>query len=289
MLDTAIEKALRDSVGCDTIQMAPYSSASALNETRVYETDNGMYFVKLNDNLDISMYEAEAKGLGALAQTATVRVPKAYYYGQHEGTAFLILEYIPMSPHSKKSQAELGIQIGKLHLTRTPWEFGFDFDNTIGTTPQVNKWTKDWVNFFGTYRLRYQCKLLEKNYGDSEICAKGEKLIKRLPIFFSGIKVSASLLHGDLWYGNTSADKSGDPVVFDPAPYFGHDEAELSIMGMFGGFLPEFYEAYHDLIPRREGFDERQKIYQLYHYLNHYNIFGSGYRPSCLSILQDLL
>lgn len=161
-------------------------------------------------------------------------------------------------------------------------------DNTIGTTPQKNPWTEDWVDFFIHQRLEFQLLLAEKRYGDSEIRKKGERFLEKYPSFFEGLEIVSSLLHGDLWSGNTAADLEGNPVVYDPAVYYGHHEADFGILLMFGGFTSDFHTAYRELIPREPGFEERQLGYQLYHYLNHYNLFGSSYRPSCMSILDRL-
>jgi len=242
----------------------------------------------VNRNHGTAMYEAEAKGLQWITKTATLRAPAPHYYGAVAGYSLLIMEYLPMKEHDAQSQAKLGTLLAQMHLTRTHVEFGFEIDNTIGTTPQLNPWTKDWVTFFVNYRLRFQLKLIQERYDDTELLELSGSFLNIWPTYFKGIHLRPSLLHGDLWSGNTAADEDGNPVVFDPACYFGHHEAELSIMEMFGGFTNEFYSAYHTLIPKEPGFDQRQLGYQLYHYLNHYNLFGSSYRSHCLAIMQQV-
>lgn len=283
-----ITQALHEKLGCKEIHNLTHSPHGVLNQCFTYETDKGKFFVKVNSEYGVSMYAAEAKGLQSIKETETLRVPTPHYYGQGAGHSFLILEYLNMSTHTPVSQRELGMKLAQMHLLRGVGQFGYDIDNTIGTTPQINAWSEAWVAFFIEHRLEYQLNLAEKKYGDSEIRRKGEKFISFFPRFFVGVNVSPSLLHGDLWGGNTAADENGNPVVYDPAVYYGHHEADFGILLMFGGFTSDFHQAYRELIPKEPGFEERQLGYQLYHYLNHYNLFGSSYRPSCLSILEKL-
>jgi len=190
-----------------------------------------------------------------------------------------------------ESEQELGKKIAELHLapcTENDNKFGFYIDNTIGSTKQVNTWNSSWVEFFRENRLKFQLDLIQTEYQDEEIFQLGEKLIEKLPEFFKDCEIKPSLLHGDLWSGNWAVDEKGHPVLFDPATYYGHSEMELSITQMFGGFGESFYTEYHKHIPKQNGFEARQDLYILYHYLNHMNIFGTSYRESCLKILKKL-
>lgn len=155
-------------------------------------------------------------------------------------------------------------------------------DNTIGGTPQPNGWLSDWVEFFRERRLRHQLELA----GDEKLMQLGNKLMDNLECFFEGVIVRPSVLHGDLWSGNI-ASVEGLPSIFDPAVYYGHHEAEFG-MSWCAGLSGSFWKAYHDVIPRAPGFEERKKIYMLYHYLNHYNLFGFGYYGECESLLNQL-
>jgi len=137
--------------------------------------------------------------------------------------------------------------------------------------------------------LKYQLDLIQENYKDKDIAKLGKKLLEKLPVFFEDITIKSSLIHGDLWSGNWGADSEGNPVIFDPAAYFGHSEAELSIMNMFGGFSSSFWNEYYQHIPRTKGFENRHHLYQLYHYLNHMNLFGTGYKSSCWRLLNLLV
>lgn len=110
----------------------------------------------------------------------------------------------------------------------------------------------------------------------------------KIPSLFSDVEIFPALLHGDLWGGNVAEDDSG-PIIFDPASFYGHSEYELAIAGMFGGFTSSFYSAYHSKIPKAPGFEKRLKLYQLFHYMNHWNHFGTGYRGSSLNIMRNLV
>lgn len=141
---------------------------------------------------------------------------------------------------------------------------------------------------FFSKKLEYQINLIQKKSGDREATELWSKLQLKLPDFFAGLDIKPALLHGDLWSGNASGDDSG-PVIFDPATFYGHHEFDLGIAGMFGGFGSSFYSAYHRIIPKAPGYSERHQLYQLFHYLNHWNHFGSGYRGQSLGIMRDLV
>ena len=233
------------------------------------------------------MLEAEFKGLKLMDEINAVRVPRPFLSGKTDTISYLVVEALELKPHNQASQEKLGRQLARLHLAEGPSEFGLDFDNTIGLTPQVNPWTSSWVEFYRKYRLEFQLEKIEEKYGDAELLKKSEKLLDRLPELFEGLEIRPSLLHGDLWGGNTASIPGGDPVVYDPACYWGHHEADLGMTGMFGGFTSAFFDAYHEAIPKQPGFEERNKLYELYHYLNHYLLFGGAYRNRCLSLLDS--
>lgn len=153
---------------------------------------------------------------------------------------------------------------------------------------QVNVWQEDWVTFYARQRIQPQMDMVEKGSGDREALELWSALQLKIPDLFRDLDIVPALLHGDLWGGNVAEDSSG-PIIFDPASFYGHSEYELAIAGMFGGFSRSFYSAYHSAIPKAPGFEARLQLYQLFHYLNHWNHFGSGYRGSSLSIMRNLI
>ena len=161
--------------------------------------------------------------------------------------------------------------------------YGFHTETCCGFLPQGNLWKEDWVDFY-TEKLEEQIRRQQ----DRELKALWSKLRPRVPELFAGIDVFPSLLHGDLWGGNVGQVES-EPVMFDPSSFYGHHEYDLGIATMFGGFTSEFYAAYHKHIPKAPGFDGRNELYQLFHYLNHWNHFGGGYRSQSLSLMNRIL
>ncbi|KAG9441667.1 hypothetical protein H6P81_017521 [Aristolochia fimbriata] len=258
-----------------------------INLASRYDTDAGSFFVKTNRSIGPSMFEGEALGLNAMYETKSIRVPKPYKVGSLPlGGSYIIMEYIQFGP-SRGDQAVLGRKLAEMHKAgKSDKGFGFDVDNTIGSTPQINSWMSDWVEFFAEQRLGYQLKLAKQQYGDSAIYEKGQRLVKSMRLLFEDVPVEPCLLHGDLWSGNISSDTNGQPVILDPACYYGHNEAEFG-MSWCAGFGGAFYNAYFEVMPKQPGFEKRRDLYMLYHYLNHYNLFGSGYRSSAMSIIDD--
>ncbi|XP_052194802.1 protein-ribulosamine 3-kinase, chloroplastic isoform X2 [Diospyros lotus] len=235
-----------------------------INLAHRYDTDAGSFFVKTNRTIGPSMFEGEALGLGAMYETKSIHVPRPF-------------------------KSVLGRKLAEMHKAgKSEKGFGFDVDNTIGSTPQINTWTSDWIEFYAKHRLGYQLKLARDQYGDSTIYERGQRLVKNMGPLFENIVIEPCLLHGDLWSGNISSDKNGEPVILDPACYYGHNEAEFG-MSWCAGFGGSFYNAYFEVMPKQPGFEKRRDLYMLYHYLNHYNLFGSGYRPSVMSIIDDYL
>ncbi|XP_078447940.1 protein kinase superfamily protein [Wolffia australiana] len=254
-----------------------------------YDTDCGSFFVKTNRGIGPSMFEGEALGLNAMYETKTIRVPKPFKVGElPSGGSFIIMEFIEFGP-SRGDQSILGKRLAEMHKAgKSDKGFGFDVNNTIGSTPQINTWSSDWIKFYSEHRLGYQLKLALDQYGDTSIYEKGQRLIESMEPLFEGAVLEPCLLHGDLWSGNISRDNTGEPVILDPACYYGHNEAEFG-MSWCAGFGGSFYSSYFQVMPKQPGFDKRMNLYTLYHYLNHYNLFGSGYRPSAMSIIEDYL
>lgn len=259
-----------------------------INRAVLLEGEDERYFVKLNQSDLITMFEAEAEGLQAIQATQTLRVPAPICWGTQHDTAYLVLEYIEMGRASTNSFTQLGTNLAALHQT-TATQFGWHLDNTIGSTPQINTYTDEWVEFLREYRLGYQLQLAANNQISNSTLAAGEHLLARLDGFFRTYAPVPSLLHGDLWGGNFSAGDDGMPVVFDPAVYFGDREADLAMTELFGGFDRSFYRSYESVWALDEGYTVRKTLYNLYHVLNHFNLFGGGYGAQAQSMIHRLL
>ncbi|NOU23243.1 MAG: fructosamine kinase family protein, partial [Methyloglobulus sp.] len=206
------------------------------------------YFVKLNRAELVTMFAAEAAGLTELAGTDTVRAPSPVVHGNTGEHSFLVLEYIEFGASGKTSDRLLGQQLALLHQQPQPY-FGWHRDNTIGSTPQPNTRKDDWIEFWRSQRLQHQFHLAATKGYKGNLQAVGTQLCEKLASFFDGYHPQPSLLHGDLWGGNAATDKQGNPVIFDPACYYGDREADLAMTELFGGFSPDFYAAYRDTYP----------------------------------------
>ncbi len=248
----------------------------------------GPLFLKLNTRSALDMFKAEAAGLEALAQAQAVCVPQVVAVGAVTDAAYLVLEWIDFGPKSDAAQRSLGEQLASQHRVTRP-SFGWDRDNTIGSTPQINAPTDDWQTFFCDRRLRYQLDLAIRNGLPERVVADARKLLDNAASLFDGYAPEASLLHGDLWGGNWAATNDETPVLFDPAVYFGDREADLAMTRLFGGFERAFYEAYERAWPLVPGWERRVDFYNLYHLLNHFNLFGAGYLACVQSALDKLL
>ncbi|VAI25323.1 unnamed protein product [Triticum turgidum subsp. durum] len=191
-----------------------------INAAQRYDTDAGSFFVKTNRRIGPAMFEGEALGLKAMYDTKSIRVPLPYKVGSlPTGGSFIIMEYIQFG-RSRGDQSALGRKLAEMHkAAKSDKGYGFYVENTIGSTPQINTWTADWIEFYSKHRLGYQLKLISQRFGDSAIYEKGQRLIDNMHPLFDGAVIEPCLLHGDLWSGNISADTNGDPVILDPACY----------------------------------------------------------------------
>jgi len=265
-------------------------SGGSINTAFQISDDNSgsKYFVKRNDVSGLSMFEAEADGLRDLAAAQAIRTPEPVCTGVSDGHAWLVTEYIQLARGQAASAAMLGQQLAELHRT-TSESFGWFRDNTIGSTPQVNRQDNNWVSFYRTHRLRFQLDLVARNGYSGSLQDKGQRLMAGLEQFFTSYTPQPSLLHGDLWGGNCSFDEEGRPVIFDPAVYYGDREADIAMTELFGGFSADFYTAYNEAWPLDGGYKVRKTLYNLYHILNHANLFGGGYASQAESMINQLI
>ena len=264
----------------------PVGGGSINQAYRLEGTDGSRYFVKLNDARHLPMFAAEAQGLNAIAATNTLRVPQPIVHGTANAHSFLVLEHLELG--SRGDARLLGEQLAALHRC-TNGEFGFARDNYIGTTPQPNGWKDNWMDFWREQRLGFQLRLAAQNGYGGKRQTLGEKLLDALPAFFDGYAPQPALLHGDLWSGNNAFLADGMPVIFDPAPYYGDRECDLAMTELFGGYPADFYAAYRAMYPLDDGYAVRKDLYNLYHILNHANLFGGGYARQAEGMMQRLL
>ena len=270
-----------------TIQTRESVAGGCINTTTVIKDSKGRpFFVKLNDATRLAMFEAEAEGLKEIARSHSVHVPQPICWGTGEGSAWLVLEHLDLGSADARSQEMLGRQLAHMHRV-TNAQFGWRLDNTIGSTPQINTPCHDWVEFWQQRRLGYQLELTGGRAGKN-LQHKGEQLLANVGAFFRDYRPEPSLLHGDLWSGNAAAVDS-QPVIFDPAVYYGDREADIAMTELFGGFSKRFYEAYHETWLLDAGYKVRKTLYNLYHVLNHLNLFGGGYASQAEHMIDALL
>jgi len=289
MIDwTAIAEAIGNAGGKRVDSRTPRSiSGGCINEA--YRLGDGTqgYFVKLNGGDRLAMFVAEAAGLKAMADTETIRVPRPLCTGTTGGRSYLVMEYIALGGHKSDGAAEAGRRLAAMHRASRA-AFGWDRDNTIGSTPQPNPPEQDWVTFWTRHRLGFQLDLATRNGYGSQLQDQGERLLAALSALIDHAP-APSLLHGDLWGGNLGFDQGGHPVIFDPAVYYGDREADIAMTELFGGFGGGFYAAYTEAWALDPGYRTRKDLYNLYHILNHLNLFGTGYLGQAQGMMQRLL
>ena len=244
------------------------------------------YFVKLNSAGQAEMFAAEYEGLEALRQCTALRIPAPVCQGEDGQSAYLVMENLELG--GRGDPVALGEGLAALHHI-TQAQFGWHRDNTIGSTLQVNTLTADWATFYREQRLQFQLELAARHGAGSRLLSQGEQLLADFHVLFDNYSPEASLLHGDLWSGNYAYTTSGEPAIFDPAVYYGDREADLAMTELFGGFGRDFYAAYNDAWTIDPGYKVRKTLYNLYHILNHFNLFGGGYASQAQRMVDLLL
>jgi len=285
----AVETAISSATGEKfTARSARGVGGGCINEAYCLEDDARRYFVKLNRAGLEDMFAAEAAGLAAIRDTGTVLCPAPLNHGSDRDRSWLVLEFLDLASPRGDTGAALGGQLAAMHR-HTGDAFGFHRDNYIGATAQPNSPDPDWVGFLRDRRLGFQLGLAAARGAPGRLYDSGQRLLARLPALFDGYQPIPSLLHGDLWGGNRGSTAAGEPVIFDPAVYYGDREADLAMTELFGGFDERFYQSYRQSWPLDPGYETRKVLYNLYHILNHYNLFGGGYAAQAQGMIDRLL
>lgn len=257
----------------------------SINQAYVLRDGQQSYFVKLNEAVQVTMFEAEALGLREMHQTQTIRVPQPICWGTAGSSSYLALEWIELGRGDALAWQRMGQQLAALHRVTSLHGFGWHRNNTIGSTPQLNPWTASWTEFFTRHRIEYQLQLARRRGGhfpqEQALLAVIPQLLAHQP--------EPALVHGDLWSGNAACSQAGEPVVLDPAVYYGDREVDLAMTELFGGFPAAFYDGYNQVYPLAPEYQQRKTLYNLYHILNHFNLFGGSYLAQANRMIDQLL
>lgn len=271
------------------IETAAPVAGGDIHQAFKLHTRSGNYFLKLNQLEALPLFETEVHNLRAIEGSGSILCPKPLGFGRHNEQAWLLMEYLQLT--SKGDDFQRGRDLALMHhqINHETKPFGWFENNYIGHTPQLNRWHSDWVGFYGEERLRPQLEMTQLNDAPRQLYDLGCELIERLPNWFQNYQPEASLLHGDLWGGNSAFTANGDAVVFDPACYYGDRETDLAMSQLFGGFSDAFYAGYNEVFPLHRDYAKRKPLYNLYHILNHYNLFGGHYAQQAQGIIEQLL
>ncbi|MEM8637936.1 MAG: fructosamine kinase family protein [Cyanobacteria bacterium P01_G01_bin.54] len=269
-----------------TIQNRRSVSGGCINQGYAISDGDRTYFVKTNSPGQREMFIAERLGLQQMAQTQTIRVPQPILDGATEDCSFIVLEWLELGRGVDASWQQMGRNLAALHRDRGSDQFGWDLNNTIGSTPQINTWTDGWADFFAEQRIGYQLRLAKRRGGDFP---ETQRVVDRVKEILAAHQPQPSLVHGDLWSGNAACNSDGEPIIFDPAAYWGDREVDLAMTELFGGFPAAFYRGYEATWPLDAGYGQRKSLYNLYHILNHFNLFGGGYGSQASQMLNQIL
>lgn len=289
-MEAAITSLFRENI--HMIGRQPVYGGDINRSFRLSLSDGTSVFMKCNEAENVAFFECETEGLNALRRTETIGVPKPLAVGVDEAKniSFLLMEYL--TPASRRRQdywETLGHELAQMHRWNadelgTGFHYGFRSDNYIGATPQKNRPKPDWITFFRECRLIPQLQMAE-HWLDTQTRQRCDRLLEHLDAFLEE-PAFPSLLHGDLWSGNVVCGPDGKAWILDPAVYVGSFEAELAMTELFGGYPPAFYEAYREVNQIDSGYRDRRDLYNLYHMLNHLNLFGASYLGEVKRILR---
>lgn len=259
-------------------------SGGSINQAYLVADDRRKFFVKTNGAEKVGMFEAEVIALSQIYATKTMLVPQPVCWGVTDRIAYIVMEWIELG--HKQDWNLFGTMLAAMHRV-TNHKFGWQQQNTIGSTPQINTWNQDWVEFFSEQRLGYQLQLAQRKGFRSSIPTG--KLLEAATSFFHNYNPQPSMVHGDLWGGNAGFSDRGEPVIYDPALYFGDREVDIAMTELFGGFPAQFYQAYDLAFPLDPGYKQRKTLYNLYHILNHFNLFGGGYGSQANRMIESII
>ena len=283
----AISENIATTTGVDALsEQLGYVSGGDINQAMRVRHGDTSYFVKLNSAHMLDMFEAEAAGLRELQRADALKIPQPVCWGANDESAWLVMENLSLG--GRGNPVALGEGLAAMHRITRP-QFGWFRNNTIGSTPQSNTASDDWIGFWREQRLQFQLTLAERHGAGSALLSLGEQLLEVFPALFDSYQPEPSLLHGDLWSGNYACTDNGKPAIFDPAVYFGDREADLAMTELFGSFGGDFYAAYENAWPVAPGYKTRKTLYNLYHILNHFNLFGGGYASQAQGMMGSLL
>jgi len=261
----------------------------SINQTEVLTLSNGeKVFLKTNAHPPKDFFPAEAKGLDLLQKAGGgPKIPKPLGMEPGPSPRFFLMEYVEESPPAREFDILFADALASMHRV-TQDAHGLDHDNYIGSTVQRNTKEKDGLIFFRDHRIRFQQELARTNGKlPAQLDKQLDTLCGKLELLLDTTGEQPALLHGDLWSGNYFQAKSDQrPCIFDPAVYYGLRESDLAMTEVFGSLSGSFYRAYHEAFPLNPGYEDRRDIYNLYHILNHLNLFGGSYLSSVESIVN---
>lgn len=258
-----------------------------INQTYRLQTNIGPFFLKLNDGELNDMFEKEFNGLQLLHETKTIKIPEPILHGKIENKIFLVTEFIEKGSASKTFWQTFAQQLASLHKHSNEL-FGLDDNNYIGSLHQSNTYSETWSGFYASQRiLPFMQLAFSQNKCSKNDLANTEKLCSRFVEIFP--VEQPALIHGDLWGGNFMAGNKGEPVIFDPAVYYGNREMDIAMSLLFGGFSSSFYNYYREVFPLQPGWKERINLCQLYPLLVHLILFGGHYYNSVIDIINSYI
>jgi len=259
----------------------------SINQSYAITDGTDTYFLKFNSASEYEMFAAEAVGLKEMYETHTIRIPQPICWGTTENAAYIAMEWLEFGRGGGSEVWEtMGEQLAQMHRKGIAEQFGWHRNNTIGSTPQINTWMENWADFFAEHRIGYQVRLAKRrggNYPDTK------KVVEKVREVLADHHPQPSLVHGDLWGGNAAVTKDGEPVILDPAMYYGDREVDIAMTELFGGFPAAFYQGYNAAWELDAGYKQRKELYNLYHILNHFNLFGGGYGSQASRIIDRLM